>query len=382
MHKLYCGFIIGAVTMLAQTAPALTPAQIGIQKAEAQIAKQPDHFAYYNALAMAYARRARETSDVTYYTKAEDTLKQSFKLSPDNFEALKTQAWLLLGRHEFAKARAVAIRLNKMNADDVTVYGYLADANAELGNYQEAVDAAQWMLNIRPGNVPGLTRAAYLRELHGDFSGAIDLMQNAYDSTPFQETEDRAWLFTQVAHLNYLSGDLRKAETFANGALGLFPNYHYAVGTLAQICIAQKRYGEAVDLLQKRFQAAPHAENEFALAQALALAGRAQDANRAFADFEKKSLGESTFADNSNHELVAYYLDYANQPERALKIATLELTRRHDAYTLEAYARALAATGNRRDAESEMQKALAFGLKDPKVLEHARSISMHETTAL
>jgi len=382
MHKLYCGFIIGAVTMLAQTAPALTPAQIGIQKAEAQIAKQPDHFAYYNALAMAYARRARETSDVTYYTKAEDTLKQSFKLSPDNFEALKTQAWLLLGRHEFAKARAVAIRLNKMNADDVTVYGYLADANAELGNYQEAVDAAQWMLNIRPGNVPGLTRAAYLRELHGDFSGAIDLMQNAYDSTPFQETEDRAWLLTQVAHLNYLSGDLRKAETFANGALGLFPNYHYAVGTLAQICIAQKRYGEAVDLLQKRFQAAPHAENEFALAQALALAGRAQDANRAFADFEKKSLGESTFADNSNHELVAYYLDYANQPERALKIATLELTRRHDAYTLEAYARALAATGNRRDAESEMQKALAFGLKDPKVLEHARSISMHETTAL
>lgn len=366
--------LMGAAALAAQT---LTPAEISIQKAQAQIAKQPEHVAYYNALAMAYARRARETSDVSFYTKAEQTLDQSFKIAPDNFEGLKTQAWLLLGRHEFAKARAVAIKLNQRNADDVTVYGYLADANAELGNYSEAVDAAQWMLNLRPGNVAGLTRAAYLRELHGDFSGALDLMQNAYDSTPFQETEDRAWLLTQIAHLHYLAGDLAKAESFAKGALGLFANYHYALGTLAQVRIAQHRYDDAVALLEQRYAAAPHAENQFALAEALELAGRKQDAQRAFAEFEKKSLAESALADNSNHELVAYYLDHAQQPERALKIASLELTRRHDAYTLEAYARALAANGDYTGAGAEMKKALAFGIKDPKVVEHAREIAEH-----
>src|SRR6201999_1230437 len=119
--------------------------------------------------------------------------------------------------HEFSKAREVAMKLNKQTPDDVTVYGYLVDANAELGNYQEAVDAAQWMLNLRPGNVAGLTRAAYLRELHGDFSGAIELMQAAYDSTPYQEMEDRAWLLTQVSHLYLLAGDLAKAEEHATG---------------------------------------------------------------------------------------------------------------------------------------------------------------------
>jgi tetratricopeptide (TPR) repeat protein len=356
---------------------AATPAETAIRKAQEEVAKKPDYSPYYNALAMAYARRARETSDVGFYAKAEETLKQSFALAPDNYEGLKVQTWLLLGRHEFAKAREVAARLNRRTPDDVTVYGYLADANAELGNYQEAVDAVQWMLNLRPGNVPGLTRAAYLRELHGDIEGAIDLMQSAYDSTPFQELEDRAWLLTQISHLHLAAGHLSEAEKFASGALGVFPDYHYALGALGQVRITQKRYDEAVSLFQKRFAAAPHAENLFALAEAQEHAGRHEEAARAFADFERRALQESDWADNANHELVAYYADYAHQPAKALHIAEREAARRHDAFTLDAYAWSWAAAGDYPRANSEMRKALAFGLKDPKVIEHARAIAEH-----
>jgi tetratricopeptide (TPR) repeat protein len=368
---------VAVCAQTAQTAATKSPAEISIQKAQEQIAKQPDHVPYYASLAMAYARRARETSDVAYYAKAEEILQRSFKVAPDNFEALKVQAWLLLGRHEFAKALEAATALNKRVPDDVIVYGYLADANAELGNYDAAVKAAQWMLNIRPGNVAGLTRAAYLRELHGDLAGAMELMHMAYDSTPFQEAEDRAWLLTQIAHLQLLSGNLTEAETYATGALGLFPNYHYALGTLAQIRTAQNRYDDAVALLEKRYAGAPHAENLFALAEALDRAGRKDDAAKAFAEFEQKSLKESGITDNSNHELIAYYVDYAHLPAKALEIAKLELTRRHDAFTLDAYAWSLAASGDYAQANAEMQKALAFGVKDPKVLHHASEIAQH-----
>jgi len=368
---------VAVCAQAAQTAATRTPAEISIQKAQEQIAKQPDHVPYYVSLAMAYARRARETSDVAYYAKAEETLERSFKVEPANFEALKVKAWLLLGRHEFAKALEAATALNKRVPDDITVYGYLADANAELGNYDAAVKAAQWMLNIRPGNVAGLTRAAYLRELHGDLSGAIDLMHMAYDSTPFQESEDRAWLLTQIAHLQLLSGNLPEAETYATGALGLFPDYHYALGTLAQIRLAQNRNDDAVALLEKRYATAPHAENLFALAEALDRAGRQDAAAKAFAEFEQKSLRESNITDNSNHELIAYYVDYAHQPAKALEIARQELARRHDAFTLDAYAWSLAASGNYAQANAEMQKALAFGVKDPKVLRHASEIAQH-----
>jgi len=134
-------------------------------------------------------------------------------------------------------------------------------------------------------------------------------MQMAYDSTPSAETEDRAWLLTQMAHLNYVAGDLSKAEIYGRGALGLFPNYHYALGTLAQVRISQKRYDDAVSLLRTRYNAAPHAENLYALAEALELAGHTDESSKAFAEFESKSLAETNFSDNSNHELIAYYVD-------------------------------------------------------------------------
>jgi tetratricopeptide (TPR) repeat protein len=297
-------------------------------------------------------------------------------LSPGNYEGRKVQTWLLLGRHEFAKAREVASELNRQTPDDVTVYGYLADANAALGNYREAVDAVQWMLNLRPGNVPGLTRAAYLRELHGDIEGAIDLMQQAYDSTPYQEMEDRAWLLTQIAHLHLVAGRLPEAEKYAMGALGVFADYHYALGTLGQVRMAQNRYDDAVTLFEKRYSAAPHAENLFSLGEALEHAGRHDEAARAFADFERQALKDSEIADNANHELVAYYIDYAHEPEKARRIAEQELARRHDAFTLDAYAWSLAESGDYMHANQEVRKALAFGLKDPKVVEHARAIEL------
>ena len=366
-----------SILLLASVAFAATPAETAIEKAQAEIAKHPDHAPYYNALAMAYARRARETSDVQFYAKAEETLKRSFSIAPDNYEGLKTQAWLQLGRHEFAKALETATKLNQKTPDDVIVYGYLVDANVELGNYKAAVAAAQWMLDLRAGNIPGLTRAGYLRELYGNLPGALELMQMAFDSTATNETEDRAWLLTQMAHLNVVAGDLAKAEMYANGALSLFPNYHYALGTLAQIRVAQKRYDEAVTLLRTRYAGAPHAENLYALAEALDLAGQKEEAAKDFAEFEKKSLAETNITDNSNHELIAYYVDHAHQPAKALEVAKRELERRKDVFTLDCYAWALAAAGDYETANAEIQKAVQVGVKDPKILMHAGVIAEH-----
>ena len=356
----------------------VSPAENGIRKAQAEIAKRPDYYAPFNSLAMAYARRARETSDVHFYEEAERALEKSLTLSPDNVEGLKVKTWLLLGKHEFASALQLAGKLNRRVPDDVTVYGYLADANAELGNYKEAVGAAQWMLDLRPGNVAGLTRAAYMRELHGDLAGALELMQSALDATPLQEAEDRAWLLTQMSHLYLLDGNLEKASSYSSGALDVFPHYHYALGALGQVRMAERRYEEAASLFGQRYQSAPHAENLFALAQALQMAGKRQEAAKAFQEFEQKALQESAQADNANHELIAYYTDYAGNPEKALAIAKQELARRHDVFTLDSYAWALAAAGDYSSADIEMKKALAIGTKDPRLLDHAAAIATHQ----
>ena len=354
----------------------LSPAERSIAEARKVIDKKPAQYAGYNLLAMALSRRARETSDVNFYAQAEDALKKSFELAPQNLDGEKIRVWLLLGRHEFAAARDAATALNKRVPDDVLVYGFLTDANAELGNYDEAEKAAQWMLDLRPGNLPGITRAAYLRELFGDVDGALELMGMAYQSTPPTEVEDRAWILTQMGHLQLASGKTAAAESLLQEALAKFPGYHYALGNLAKVRISQDRYSEAVALLQQRYQAAPHAENLYDLAEALELFGHSDEAKEVFEEFETKSLQESVRADNSNRELIFYYADHAHQPAKALDVARQEFARRHDAYTLDAYAWALHLNGQNAEARKQIEAALSVGIRDAKMLRHAGEIAL------
>ena len=373
--------ILGTVGGFAQgpTAPAETqvsPAERSMAQARKLIEKNPKDFEAYNALALALSRRARETSDVKFYAQAEETLQKSFEVAPDNFDGQRIHVWLLLGKHEFAAALDAAKKLNQKMPDDVMLYGFLTDANVELGNYKDAETAAQWMLDLKPGNTPGLTRAAYLRELYGDVEGSLELMNMAYQSTPPGEVEDGAWMVTQMAHLNLAIGRIDQAEKLSQQALVMFPGYHYALGNLAKVRIQQKRYDEAVELLKQRYEAAPHAENLYDLAQALQLAGKTDDANKAFAEFEQKSLLESNRGDNSNHELIFYYADYADQPTRALEVAQREIARRHDVFTLDSYAWALYRNGQYADARKQIESALAVGIRDAKIFRHAGEIEL------
>src|SRR5947199_4752333 len=372
--KTTANLLVSLCIILAQFAhsqTSLSPAEQGMAAARRLIEKNPKNFEAYNALALALSRRARETSDVTFYAQAQDALGKSFEISPANFDGERTAVWLLLGRHEFPAALEKAKELNKKAPDDVMLYGFLTDANVEIGNYDDAEKAAQWMLDLRPGNLPGTTRAAYLRELFGDVDGALELMNMAYQSTPPSETEDRAWILTQMGHLLIISGKTDKAEKLLQQALALFPGYHYALGNLAKVRIQQKRYDQAVDLLQQRYKAAPPAENLYDLAEALEWAGRRDAAAKAFAEFETKSLLESVRADNSNRELIFYYADHAHQPAKALNVARQEYARRHDVYTLDAYAWALHVNGDDSEARRQIETALGVGIRDAKIFRHA-----------
>jgi len=379
MKNIVALFIVFAATLSPaqdNTVANPSPAERAIVQARKAIEKKPTQYEGYNQLAMALARRARETSNVNFYAQAEDALKSSLELSPDNLDAQKIRVWLLLGRHEFADALEEAKALNKRIPDDALVYGFLVDANAELGNYKDAETAAQWMLNLRPGNLPALTRAAYLRELFGDVDGALELMNMAYQSTPPTENEDGAWILTQMAHLRLSTGNAADAEALLDQALQKFPGYHYALGNLAKVRIMQSRYGEAVKLLQQRYNTASHAENLYDLAEALELAGRTSEAKTAFSEFEAKSLAESVRADNSNRELIFYYADHAHQPAKALEVAQKEFSRRHDVYTLDAYAWALHVNGQNSGARKQIEAALSVGIHDAKMLHHAGEIAL------
>lgn len=355
-------------------AAAQTPAERKIAAARRLISAAPAQYQHYNTLAMALAQRARETADPGFYAQAEKALEESLRIAPENYEGLKARAWILLGKHEFAAALTLAQKLNRRMPDDVLVYGMLADAHAELGNYDEAEKAVQWMLDLRPGNVAALTRGAYLRELFGDLDGAVDFLQAAFQRIRPDETEQRAWVLVQLAHVHRLAGRHDLAQHLAERALGFFPGYHYALAELARVRAVQGRHSEAVALLKERFKTAPHPECRYELALALDRAGETREAKKHLEQFEQEARHESDSWDNANRELVFYYADYAGNPEEALRVAERELARRKDIYTRHAYAWALFRSGRVADAVREMEAVLAVGIRDPLILEHAEAM--------
>ena len=283
---------------------------------------------------------------------------------------------MLLGQHEYPAALEAAKSLNKRVPDDVMVYGFLTDANVALGNYKDAEIAAQWMLNLRPGNLPALIRAGHLRELFGDAEGAYELMDMAYQSTPPTETGERASILTEMGHLRLSSGTADAAEKLFQQALKLSPSNASALGNLAQVRISQKRFAEAVALFEQRSQGVPRAEYLYDLAETLQLAGRDGEATIAFEEFETNSLLESSEKDNSNRELVFYYADHAREPAKALNVAQQEYAWRHDVYTLDAYAWALHVNGQDTEARKQIETALAVGIRDANVFHHAGEIAL------
>ncbi|HVH07458.1 MAG TPA: hypothetical protein VNE71_15815, partial [Myxococcota bacterium] len=154
------------VLLLALAAAAESPAEADLRAARAQIEAAPDAAARARglvALAAAHTRRAREVGDATHYERSLEALAEAQRLDPSHAQLAKVEAWVRLGRHEFAEAEALAHAYCDAHPDDPDGWALLGDARMELGRDDAAADAYQRMMDLRPG--PGAyLRASYWRE--------------------------------------------------------------------------------------------------------------------------------------------------------------------------------------------------------------------------
>ena len=110
-----------------------SPAERRIASARAAIDMHPKRADGWNDLALALARRARETGDPGYYAEGWQATERALALEPGHLEARKLQVWILLGQHEFPRAVEAAEAINKEVPDEVLVYGFLADGYVGAG---------------------------------------------------------------------------------------------------------------------------------------------------------------------------------------------------------------------------------------------------------
>jgi tetratricopeptide (TPR) repeat protein len=193
--------------------------------------------------------------------------------------------------------------------------------------------------------------------------------------TSQSDLDQRAWLLTQKARVTLASGDAKSADDILSQVSRLFPDSQQASLVMADLEVARGNYKEAASILENCYQAAPSAAILFRWANALRQAGQNEKAAVQFAAFEEKARAEISKPYNDNLDLIAYYCDHKPRPAEALRIATLESASRQDVATLAAFAWALYQNGKFIEAKTQMDKALAVGIREPDYLCHSSLIS-------
>ena len=285
------------------------------------------------ALANAYIMESRISGNIAYYDKAAmRTIENILAKEPGNYEALLLKALLQLSMHHFSDGLATATTAVNINPNNAFVYGLLVDANVELGNYDAALEAADKMISTRP-DLRSYSRIAYLREIYGDYPGAVSAMRMAVGSgVPSEESTE--WCRTQLGRLYENMGDISSAAFQYNLSLAARPGYAYALAGLGRIASYEKKYDSAVYYYEQ-------AQNEVSdlgikenLAIACTNAGRIEKANalnkEVIAEMNKNakmSNDDPTIGHYSDRELAYAYLQN-NDYDKALEHALAEYNRR------------------------------------------------------
>jgi tetratricopeptide (TPR) repeat protein len=355
----------------AVDAPASSPAAAragSIEALQAQLKRSPGDAEGWAALGLAYVQQARLSADPTYYPKAQGAFGRSLEVQPEaNAPALTGQATLAAARHDFAGALKTVQRSLAVNDYDATAYGVKADALTELGRYDEAAQAAQRMLDLRPG-LDAYARASYQRELRGDVAGARTAMQQAVEraTSPADEAFGRYYL----GELAWNNGDLGRARSEYDAVAAVDPTYLPATVGQAKVLAAGGDTTAALGLYRQAVETQPQPQYVVELGELLEASGQAAEART---QYEVVRATQQLFAASGadvDLELALFEGDHGT-PAKALQYASAAYRTRPDSVLVQdAYAWALHKAGRSAEALPIARKAQRLGTRLPYLRYH------------
>jgi tetratricopeptide (TPR) repeat protein len=337
------------------------------------VAAKPDDLHYKNLLAGAYIQKMRETTDFGYVDRASRIVSQVLSAEPDNYEARRLRSEIGLERHQFADVAELSLQMIAAAPDDAWNWGTLGDALMELGRYDDAAEAYQKMVTLRP-NLSSYNRASYYRWVMGDAEGAIAIMQQAVASGS-PAAENTAWCLVDLGNLYFKTGRVEEAEQAYRSALKTFDGYYPAYAGLGRVQAAQGKLGQAIESYQRAQSAVPMPEYAEALFDLYERTGRKAEAQRQLDLIEVVDKMARANNEKTNRNLALVFADLDRNLPRALELAQAETEVRGDMYTHDALAWALYKNGRAAEAECEARKAVQFRTQEPAFYYHAGVIA-------
>lgn len=355
----------------AETVESSTVNNPQIVAAQKIIEKFPDEPQGYVQLATGFIRLARETGDFGLNGQAEKAIEKALSLNPQDEMGRKIKASLHLTFHRFPEALELGKKLQSEFPEDSFVYGVLTDAHVELGNYREAVENAQKMVDLKP-QMSSFVRVAHLRSLHGDFKGAVEMYKTAARIADPKDKESQSWCLVQLADEFRRNGKYDEAEKVYDEALQNFPDYYLALAGKGAVAVAKNDFEKASTFLNQAFNRFPNVETAILLGDIYSVQGNLEKAKEQYdlAEFIEQKNG----INNDQKRIALLWADQERRLDEALTIAQREYQIRKDIFTADALAWTLYKKGNLTEAQKVVSKALHLNSNDARIIYHAGMI--------
>ena len=355
----------------AVAAQKATRLETAINAAQQRLRRVPKDWSAWAQLGSAYVQQARITADPSYYPKAQDALQRSLELaSATNWQAMVGMGALANARHDFLGALDWGRRAQQVNPSNGSVYGVIADALTQLGQYPQARDAVQQMLNVSPG-VSSFTRASYDFEEHGQVAQARDALNRALREAT--DPSDIAFCRYYLGELAFNNGDLLEARDQYQAGLAADPSYHILDAGLAKVDAASGHTGKAIDEYDHVVQLLPLPQLVVEYGDVLTSAGQRAKATRQYDLFatEQQLFTANGVADHLTS--ATFHADHG-QPAQSLAEAQAEWNARHSVLAADALAWALYRNGQHTQALTYSTTATSLGWRNATFLYHRGAI--------
>jgi tetratricopeptide (TPR) repeat protein len=344
-----------------------------VEELNKKIAKQSNDVKSRLQIAVIYMSEARVTGEHPYYYPAIiKILDGVLAMDSKNFEALVYKASVKMSQHQFGEAKEIAEKARTINPDNAYVYGVLVDANVELGNYEEAVKVSDKMQALKP-SLESYSRASYLREIYGDYPGAIAAMKMAVKAG-LPGSEPHCWSKKTLAHLYEKTGKWDDAANQYEDILAIRPSYAFAIEGLARVEKNKKNYAKALELLDKASAIMPEFSFHEEMADIYVLQGEKEKAVKKYEGVITMLQEDEKSGHSVSLEMCRLYTK-AGMYDKAIEQATKEYTQRPQNIDVNlAMAWASHKKNDSEKANEYIKAAKKTGSQDPDILEKAKLI--------
>lgn len=335
-----------------------------ILKWQGRVEKEPNNDKMWANLGDALMQKARETLDSKMYGTIEQIYRQAWQINATSVDATIGMAWVKGARHEFKDSIEWAKKAVALDPKNSAPYGIIGDAAVENGDYEEALDSYQKMLDLRP-DISSYSRGAYLIYQLGDARKGMWLMDKAIKAgAPF--AENTAWCKAQLAVMLINEGIPQQADQMLTLALKQTPDNPHILAAMGQAKSAQRKYSDAIEFYKKAVAIAPQHNSLAALEELYRVTGKPDEAAKIAQEIEEVyQTRQAEHVHGGDRLLAQYYADRDMNLPEALKLAQGEYDNHKSLPTMDTLAWCLYKNGKLDEAEQMMQKVIEYGVLDP-----------------